>query len=62
MSVYVMCESVVSKQPVGKSLKDEGTVHEGQSTPGLLDPTTCGRIRGITSGVRLKFVHPKKVL
>ena len=26
MSVYVMCESVVSKQPIGKSLKDEGNL------------------------------------
>ena len=58
MSVYVMCESVVSKQPVSKSLiKDEVvyrcTVHEGQSTSGLLGPTTCGRIRGITSDTML---------
>ena len=26
MSVYMMCVSVVSKQPVGKSLKDEGNL------------------------------------
>ena len=27
MNVCVMCESVVSKQPIGKSLKDEGSLH-----------------------------------
>ena len=61
-----MCESVVSKQPVGKSLKDEDNLQiyytRGQSTPGLLDPTTSGRIRGITSDARLKFIQHKKVL
>ena len=46
MNVYVMCENVINKQPIGKSLENEGSnIYEGQSTPGLLDPTTSGRIR-----------------
>ena len=26
MNVYVMCENVINKQPIGKSLKDEGSL------------------------------------